>query len=175
VLPVAWEYLDRAPTPDMTQAAAWANGGVFRFLLHGVEREASAHLADERLAEALVPIRTRLDTVIEMLERLSYRDVVLPPVRDIELSLARMAWHSPRPLQTADWLRIELYFHPSFLEPVVLFGQVGSCLEEDRDGGCRIQVDLAELPDAASESLARLAFLAQRRQRAERPVPSSAR
>src|ERR1700735_2738421 len=98
-LPMSWEALDGAPSPEESGKAAWSNAGVLGFLLHGIDLEAAQRPADERLAEALAPLRIKLDTVIEMLGRLTYRDVVLPPVYDIELGMDRIAWRSPAPLR----------------------------------------------------------------------------
>jgi hypothetical protein len=147
----------------------WTNAGILGFLLHGIEVEAAQRPADERLAEALAPLRIKLDTVIEMLSRLTYRDVVLPPVYDIELGMDRIAWHSPVRLRAGEWLRIKLYFDPNFLEPIVLYGHVASAIPDDATGGCAVQAELAETSLETEEAVARLAFLAQRRQLARRP------
>jgi hypothetical protein len=168
-LPLSWEALDHAPTPEDCGKAAWSNAGVLGFLLHGIEIDAAQRPADERLAEALAPLRIKLDIVIEMLGRLTYRDVALPPVRDIELGTERMAWHSPHPLRAGDWLRIKLYFDPTFMEPIILYGRVASALPDDETGGCGVQAELAETSLETEEAVARLAFLAQRRQLAQRP------
>jgi hypothetical protein len=167
-LPVSWEALDQAPSPEDCGKATWSNAGILGFLLHGIEIEAAQRPADERLAEALAPLRIKLDIVIEMLGRLTYRDVSLPAVRDIELGMDRVAWHSPRPLNTGDWLRLKLYFDPNFREPIVLYARVASAMPED-DGGCFVQAELAETSLETEEAVTRLAFLAQRRQLAQRP------
>ncbi|HML10015.1 MAG TPA: hypothetical protein VK432_04080 [Stellaceae bacterium] len=167
-LPVSWEALDHEPSPEDCGKAAWSNAGILGFLLHGVEMDAAQRPADERLAEALAPLRIKLDIVIEMLGKLTYRDVTLPAVRDIELGLDRVAWHSPLPLSAGHWLRIQLYFDPNFLEPITLYGRVASALPED-DGGCFVQAQLAETSLETEEAVTRLAFLAQRRQLAQRP------
>ena len=167
-LPVSWEVLERAPSAEDCGKAAWGNAGVLGFLLHGIEIDAAQRPTDERLTEALAPLRIKLDTIIEMLGRLTYRDVTLPPVRDIELGMDRIAWHSPVPLRAGDWLRIKLYFDPNFLEPVVLYGHVASAIPDDM-GGCGVQAELAETSLETEEAVTRLAFLAQRRQLARRP------
>jgi hypothetical protein len=169
-LPVSWETLDHAPSPEDCGKAAWSNAGVLGFLLHGIEIDAAHRPADEHLAEALAPLRIKLDIVIEMLGRLTYRDVVLPPVRDIELGTERISWNSPHPLRAGDWLRIKLYFDPHFLEPIVLYGSVASAIKDDATGGCSVQAELAETSLETEEAVARLAFLAQRRQLAQRPL-----
>jgi hypothetical protein len=168
-LPVSWEALDHEPSPEDCGKAAWSNAGILGFLLHGVEIDAAQRPADERLAEALAPLRIKLDIVIEMLGRLTYRDVALPAVRDIELGMDRLAWHSPRPLGAGDWLRIKLYFDPNFLEPIILYARVASAMPDD-DGGCFVQAELAETSLETEEAVTRLAFLAQRRQLAQRPM-----
>jgi hypothetical protein len=172
-LPVSWETLESAPTPEDCGKAAWSNAGVLGFLLHGIEIDAAQRPADERLAEALAPLRIKLDIVIEMLGRLAYRDVGLPPVSNIELGMDRMAWHSPTPLRVGDWLRIRLYFDPNFLEPIVLYGHVASAIP-DEASGCAVQAELTETSLETEEAVARLAFLAQRRQLAQRS-PQAAR
>jgi hypothetical protein len=167
-LPVSWETLDHEPSPEDCGRAAWSNAGILGFLLHGIEMDAAQRPADERLAEALAPLRIKLDIVIEMLGRLTYRDVALPAVRDIELGMDRIAWHSPSPLNVGDWLRLKLYFDPNFLEPIVLYARVASAMAED-DGGSFVQAELAETSLETEEAVTRLAFLAQRRQLAQRP------
>jgi hypothetical protein len=169
-LPVSWETLDHAPSSEDCGKAAWSNAGVLGFLLHGIEIDAAQRPADERLAEALAPLRIKLDIVIEMLGRLTYRDVALPPVCDIELGTERIAWNSPQPLRAGDWLRIKLYFDPHFLEPIVLYGNVASAIKDDATGGCSVQAELAETSLETEEAVARLAFLVQRRQLAQRPL-----
>src|SRR5271154_348479 len=143
-LPMSWEVLDRAPSPEDCGKTAWSNAGVLSFLLHGIEVDAAQRPADERLAEALAPLRIKLDTIIEMLGRLTYRDITLPPVHDIELGMDRIAWHSPVVSRVGDWLRIRLYFDPNFLEPIVLYGCVASVIPDDSSGGCGVQAELAE-------------------------------
>jgi hypothetical protein len=165
---MSWEALDHAPATEDCERAARANAGVLSFLLHGIDLDAAQRPSDERLAEALAPLRLKLDIVIEMLGRLTYRDVVLPSVRDFELSLDRMAWYSPQPLRIDEWLRIKLYFDPKFLEPITLYGAVVSAIA-DEAGGCHLQAELVEAPPDSEEAFARLAFLAQRRQLAQRP------
>ena len=168
-LPMSWEPLARAPSAVDCETAGWTNASILSFLLHSIDLDAAQRPSDERLNEALAPLRTKLDIVIEMLGRLTYRDVVLPPVRDLELGMTRVAWHSPQALRPGEWLRIKLYFDAKFLEPIVLYGRVESAVMDDESGGCGIQAELAEIPHEAEEAFARLAFLAQRRQLAQRP------
>ena len=173
-LPLAWEALDHAPSEDELAAAAASNAALLSFLLHGIDLDAAHRPADEHLAEALAPLRIKLDMVIEMLGRLSYRGVIMPPAREIELGLTRMSWRSPTALRAEDWLRIRLYFDPVFLEPIVRFGRVASAIADD-DGGCSVQVELDEIAPETEEAFARLAFLAQRRQLAQRPAHQAGR
>jgi hypothetical protein len=175
VLPLSCERLEHPPSRDAREAAERSTAGAVGFLLQGVDLEAMPRPADERLGEALAPLRTRLEMIIAMLGRLSYRHIELPSSCDIELDLTRIAWLSPRPLNPGDWLRINLFFHPTFREPVVVFGKVTSCEEDSRGDGCRIQADLAELSQGISESMARLALLTQRRQRAQHSLHSTPR
>jgi hypothetical protein len=174
-LPVSWEALDHAPSHEDREAAAWVNAGILSFLLHGVDLDAAQRSSDEHLTEALAPLRTKLDIVIEMLGRLTYRGVALPPVRDIELGMTRVAWQSPQALRADDWLRMKLYFDPKFLEPIVLYGRVASAIKDDATGGFSVQAELAEIPVDTEEAFIRLAFLAQRRQLAHRQAPRAER
>lgn len=169
-LPVSWEKLGHAPSAEDCERAGRSNANTLGFLLHSIDLDAAHRPSDERLIEALTPLRVKLDIVIEMLGRLTYRDVVLPPVRDIDLGLTRMAWHSPQALRLGEWLRIKLYFDAKFLEPIQLFGRVESAVKEDVAGGCGVQAELAEIPGDTEDAFARLAFLAQRRQLANRPT-----
>jgi hypothetical protein len=117
----------------------------------------------------------KLDTIIDMLARLSYRDVELPPLCELELSPDHIAWRSPVPLQRGDWFRLELYFHPIFREPIVSFGKVTNSVEPSRDGGFRIEMELIEMLEMTGQGLARLALLTQRHQQARYPVPTVGR
>jgi hypothetical protein len=168
-LPLSWEALGRAPSREECDTAAWANNGVIGFLLHSIDLDAAQRPADERLAEALMPLRIKLDIVIEMLGRLTYRDVALPAVCEIEFGLNRLAWRSPQPLRPDDWLRIKLFFDPRFLEAIVFYARVASVVPDEATGGSLVQAELLEAPFETEEALARLAFLAQRRQLAQRP------
>lgn len=174
-LPLGWEALDQAPSPETRAASEWTNAGTVRFLLHQIEVGAAARPAEERLAEALAPIHARLEMIIEMLGRLSYRGLEVPPRGDIELSLDRIGWQSPEVLPIGGWVRFKLYFHPVFLEPVVLYGRVAFCGAADARAGCEVQAELDAMPAASGEALARLAFLTQRRQLGERPGSHQAR
>jgi hypothetical protein len=170
-LPISWDRLDQTPSLDVREAIAWSNDTTIAFLLHGIEAEASLRSADEKLTEALAPLRAKLDIVIDMLGRLSYRDIQLPPRREIEFSLARMAWSAPLPLPLGNWLRIRLFLHPTYLEPVVLYGEVIGCSVTEQDTGYRVEVDLLELPEATGDAVIRLAYLAQRRELGQRLAP----
>jgi hypothetical protein len=174
VLPLCWDRLDHPPSAVMHEKAEQSNDDVLGFLLHRIDLEAMPRPADERLAEALAPLRSKLDMILGLLGRLSYRNVDLPPMRDVELGRGRIAWRVPRPLQNAEWLQIALYFHPTFRDPVVLFGKAASCVEQARDGSCRIEADLTEMPEAIAENLGRLAFLTERHQRTQRPLRTPA-
>lgn len=171
-LPLACEPLDRAPTAAVRDAAQWSNAGIIRFLLHEIDVNAASRPAEERLAEAMAPIHTKLDMIIEVLGRLAYRELTLPPPREIELSLDRIAWHSAQPLAIGGWVRLRLFFHPTFLEPIVLYAHVRYCGEAEGEAGFPVQAEIDEMSEATGESFARLAFLAQRRQRADR-LPST--
>ena len=166
-LPVSWEALAEPPSQQDCEQAAMANNGVAALLLRGPDLDAVPRTSDETLAEALAPLRIKLDMLVDMLGRLTYRDVTLPPVREIELGGSRLAWHSPRPLRAGEWLCIKLYFDTKILEPVILYGRVESALD-DAGGGCGVQAELASLSAQAEEDFVRLAFLAQRRQLAQR-------
>lgn len=160
-LPLDWERLPSPPSAETRQSTAWANDGVLGFLLHEIDAEASQRPLDERLAEALTPLRNKLDLVIEMVARLSYREVQLPPVRTIEFGLNRVGWVSPEPIAPGEVLRLSLYFHHTYLEPLVLYGVAASCVAGD--AGYQVQAELDDMPEQTGEAFARLAFLAQRR------------
>jgi hypothetical protein len=147
---------------------ASANAGAVSVLLHAVDLGAMSPPADESLAEALAPLQIRLDLVIDMLGRLSYGDIALPPVREIDLGTDRIGWHSPSCLSAGDWLRIRLYFDAKIREPVVLYAHVESAIGDAAGGGWGVQAQLAEISPQTEEAFTRLAFLAQRRQLAER-------
>jgi hypothetical protein len=167
-LPIAWDVLDHSPSPQCRESAEHANAIVFSFLFQGVDIDAGPRPADEHLAEALAPLRIKLDTIIELLTSLSYRAVELPPRREIEIHESRLVWEAPRPLHLGDWLRIRMYFHATFREPIIVFGKVTNCGTNEAGSGCCINADLATTPKHILGDLSRLAFLLQRRQRGQR-------
>jgi hypothetical protein len=175
VLPLACERLDSTPSGELREAVERSNDGIICFLLQGVDLEAMSRPADERLAEVLAPLRIKLDMIIEMLGRLSYRDIGLPPVSEIELGIDRIAWRSARAWQLGDWLGIKLYFHPIFREPIVFFGKVTGCAGNPGNGGLWVEAELAEMSESTGEGIARLALLTQRRQRGRLPAQPSLR
>jgi len=166
-LPLAWEAIARPPSPEMLDAAEQANLGVLSFLLQGVELEARPRPLDDALAEAIAPLRVKLDMITDMLARLCYREVEMPPRRWAELAPGQFGWLSPQPSRAGDWLRIRIYFDPVFRDPVVLFGKVSAC-RATGGGDYAIETDLAGVSERAGSDLARLAYLADRRQRARR-------
>jgi hypothetical protein len=167
-IPIAWDVLDRPPSPQRRELAEQTNAGVFAFLLQEVDIDAGPRPADEQLAEALAPLRIKLDMIIDLLSRLSYRDIELPPPREIALAASHIVWQSPLPLSSGGWLRIRMYFHPTFREPIAVFGRVVNCDKNAGTAGYSIHADLAEMSERILGDLARLAFLSQRRQRAQR-------
>ena len=173
-IPFGWDRVGEAPTAQERDAALWGNQAVCKFLLHEIDLEAATRVVDERLGEALAPLRTKLDMIIELVGRLSYRDVELPPARPIRLTHNRVAWSPPRPVTAGDWVLFKLYFHSTFLEPIALYARVASCIASE-PAGFDAQAELDEIPDAMAESFARLAFLAQRRQLGRRPAAATPR
>lgn len=174
-LPLACEVIDGPPSEPMRDAVEQANAGNLAFLLHGVDVDAAPRAADEQLDEALAPIRTKLDIVIGMVARLSYRSVELPPRCYIELGEQQIAWLSERPLREGDWLRIAIYFDATFREPVVVFAQAIASVPLDAAGHYRNEAALAEIGEPTLGDLARLALLVQRRQRTRRNIDPGAR
>jgi len=163
-VPLRCNPLCRAPSREIRETIERHNAGVLGFLLQGIDLEAMPRPADERLAEALAPIRMKLDMLIDMLARLSYRDADLPPLCEAELRPNQVAWHSEQPWSPGKWLRIELYFNPAILEPVSLLAEVTRCFEQTQGNGWRLEADLIEMPRSLGEKLARLALLNQRHQ-----------
>lgn len=166
---MSWETLHAAPASEEREREARSNASVLGFLLNGVDLGAAQRAGDERLTEALAPLRVKLDVIIDMLGRIAYRDLAVPPIYDIELSFERMAWQSPAPLRVGDWLRIKLFFDLKFLEPIVMFARVTNSVPDDDTGGCSVQAEFTGMPSETENAFARLAFLAQRRQLAQRP------
>ena len=164
-LPVSWERLDCAPSEQQREAAEQANAGILSFLLQEIELDARPRPADEQLVEALAPLAAKLDVVVELVTRLSYRDAERPPRRVIELGERHRAWQAPDAEPPGVWLRLSIYFHPTFLEPVVLFGEVTET-NPAVGSGFHIEVAVAEGPERVSGDLLRLALLTQRRQHA---------
>jgi hypothetical protein len=175
VIPASCERLAQSPSREIREAIERSNTGVLAFLLQGVDLEAMHRPADEHLAEALAPLRTKLDMLIDMLGRLSYRDVELPPLCEIELSSTLISWISALPQSPGDWLRIKLYFDPIFREAIMMLGEVSSCAASGEGSDWRIRAELCEVSEGVGENIARLALLTQRRQRTQRSVNPAVR
>jgi hypothetical protein len=165
-LPVASTRLSQPPSRQVADAVARSNASVLGFLLHEVDLEAMPRPAEERLATALAPLRIKLDLLIDLVARLSYRDIALPPVSPVELGPTHIAWHSEKECRRGDWLRLDLYFHQVFREPVSLFAAVTDCDEPNGEQRYCIAANLFEMADNLRERLVRLAFLTQRQQQA---------
>lgn len=163
-LPMSSDPLYQAPSREVCEAAEQSNTSVLGFLLREVDLEAMPRSADERLAAALAPIRIKLDMLIDMTARFSYREVALPPLCEVELGPTRIAWGTNQHWECGDWARISLYFHPTFREPVYLFAKVTDCIKQTREKGWRVEASLSEMLGHTGERLARLALLTCRRQ-----------
>jgi hypothetical protein len=170
VLPFRSACLGHIPTADDCETAERLNAQILGFLLQGIDLDAMPRPSDERLAEALAPLRKKLDTIIDMVARLSYRDVALPSLREVELGPTRIGWCSRQALGHGEWLRIELYFHMIFREPVTVFAKVADCAKQDHEETFRISAEMIEMPEHTSDNLARLALITQRDQRTRRSV-----
>jgi hypothetical protein len=164
-IPICSDGLCHPPSQATCEALDRSNASVLGFLLQEVDLDAMPRPADERLAEALTPLRIKLNMLIDMVGRLYYRDVALPPVCEVVLGPTQIAWCCPKPWQRGDRLRIQLYFHSTFREPVVLIAGVSSCVELAGGEGYRIVANLADMPENTADRLARLALLTQRHQR----------
>ena len=173
-LPMYSDRLCQPPSRAACDAAEQSNASVLGFLLQEVDLQAISRPTDERLAAALAPLRIKLDMLIDMTARLSYRDVALPPVCEVELGRRRIAWISEQHWVCGEWARISLYFHPTFRESVVLFAKATDCVEQSSNNDWRVEANLIETLGDKGERLARLAFLTRRRQQArQRPATSA--
>jgi hypothetical protein len=166
-LPIEWEPIPGPPNGDLLERLERSNGGVLATLLKCADL-GTPPVEDEVLADALEPLRVKIDMIVEMLARMSYRDQALPESWPIELGLTHLRWSQPAPLAENGWLLSRIYFHDIFREPIVLAGRVGSSSSGDPDGVSKIEVDLAEMSEGLSESFARLVFLEHRRQLAQK-------
>ncbi len=83
-LPINSDRLCQPPSRAACDAAEQSNASVFGFLLQEVDLQAISRPTDERLAAAVAPLRIKLDMLIDMTARLSYREVALPPVCEVE-------------------------------------------------------------------------------------------
>jgi hypothetical protein len=162
-VPIEWEPLSGPPTADMLARLERSNGGVLTTLLKCADL-GTPLIEDDALADALQPLRVKIDMIVDMLARISYRGLALPDPRPIELGLTRIRWSQPTPLPVDTWSLSKIYFHDIFREPIALAGRIASCEREIPDGISRIEVDLAEMSEGLSESFARLVFLEHRRQ-----------
>jgi hypothetical protein len=165
-VPIAWEILAGPPDDGLLDRLERSNGLVLGTLLKGVDLGAKP-IDDEALAEALEPVRIKLDMIVEMVARLFYRDQILPARHRIELGLGHILWTQHEPLRPDTWLLNKVYFNDLFREPVTLAGRVTSCVAAPGHDGWNVAVDLAAMEEEVSESFARLVFLEHRRQLAQ--------
>ncbi|MGH6981351.1 MAG: hypothetical protein ACREFC_09110 [Stellaceae bacterium] len=171
-LPVEWESLAGPPTDALLYRLERSNGGILRTLLKIADLGVSPP-DDETLADAIEPLRVKLDMVLEMVARLSYRDLALPDPRSIELGLNHLCWTQTRPLAADTWLLAKIYFHDVFREPIVLAGRVAKGAAAQPDDTVKVEMDLAEMSDELGESFARLVFLEHRRHLSRHAVNSA--
>lgn len=164
LLPVQGEHQPGPPGREILDAVEQANLSVIDFLLQEVDLDALPRADDERLAAALAPLRIKLDMLAGMVARLSYRNVPLPPVTEIALAPSCTVWSSRQAWTRGDWLRLDLYFHPVYREPVSLFAEVAECCAQGGGAEWKIEAHPAAMPAATRERLARLVFQVQRRQ-----------
>jgi hypothetical protein len=174
-LPLAWDVLDGPPPEQLRDAAEQSNAGTLALLLHDIDIGAAPRAADEQLDEALAPIRTKLDIIVGMLARISYRAVELPPRCQIELGERQIAWWSEHQPCPETWLRIAIYFDTTFREPVVVFGQATNSVPIEGGAKYRNEANLAEISEPIIGDLGRIALLVQRRQRARRDADTITR
>lgn len=165
-MPFEAQALERPPSEDALDQMERTNSGVIATLLKGADL-GTAPIADESLAEALEPLRHKLDMLVEMVARLSYRDMAMPDAREIEIGLSHLRWTQAESLPVGGWLLSRIYFHDVFRELIALPGRVAAATA-DAGGQFHIEIDLAQMSDALAESFARLVFLEHRRQLAHR-------
>ena len=168
LIPVAWEKLPGMPSRAALDGIERSDASLFETLLMGVDLDA-ARVEDEVLADALKPLRLKIDMIFEMLGAMSYRDVRLPETREIELGLDRAVWNSPERLEPNTWLLLKLYFHRTYREPAVLAGRVAASHPFADSAEHRVELDLLEMSEGVGESFARLVFLEHRRHLAQHP------
>jgi hypothetical protein len=166
-LPIEWEPISEPPSAEFLGRLERSNRGVLATLLKCADLGTPA-IEDEVLADALEPLRVKIDMIVEMLARMSYRGQALPESWPIELGLLHLRWSQPTPLAENTWLLSRIYFHDIFREPIALAGRVGSCSRDAPDDFSKIDMDLAEMSEGLSESFARLVFLEHRRQLAQK-------
>lgn len=174
VVPASWEVMAQVPSAETLAALEQSNGAILDTLVRGIDL-AAARRVDERLAEALMPLALKLDLVLEMLGRLSYRDFALPAPHAIDISLSKISWSQPKAVPVGEWMLVRLYFHQAFREPVSLCAQVARCDAGAANEGYRVQADLAEMSEGVGEAFARLVFLEHRHQLALHPARAGAR
>jgi len=173
-VPIAWEMLAAPPVEALLDRLERDNAVVVGMLLKSADLGA-APVDDPVLSDALEPLRVKLDMIVEMLARLSYRDRVLPAPCAIELSLNRILWTQEEPLALGTWVVSRVYLSDMFRDAVALAGRVTACAPAPGVGRWRIDVDLAEMSEDLGESFARLVFLEHRRQLAQHAAGAAPR
>lgn len=166
-LPTERELVAGPPADEMLDRLERSNGTVVATLLKCADL-GKPPVEDEALTDALEPLRVKIDMMLEMVARLSYRATTLPDPHPIELGLVHIRWSQREPLAIDRWLLSKIYFHETYREPVILAGRVASCSPAQSNGIHNIELDLAEMSDSLGESFARLVFLEHRRQLAFR-------
>ena len=169
-MPFSWEKTAGPPPLEALETLELQNHAILALLLQRIDVEAAPRAGDERLAEALRPIRLKLDLIVELISRLSLRDIALPAARMIEVGLDRIAWNAPEPLEIGAWLDFRLYFPGAYGEAVALSGHVTDCLPGERKGEWQVEATLAPMSETASDAFARLVFAEHRRRLAQRPA-----
>ncbi len=174
-LPLAWEPLDHEPDGALRAQAEQSNAAILGHLLQEIELDATLRAPDEALAAALLPLRAKLDLLVDMVARLSYREVLLPPVRDVELAATRIAWDDEKAPAAEAWIRIALFLHPIIREPIVAFAHPPRVEPVPATRLFRIDADFFDFSERNYSDLARFAFVVQRRRRTQSRLETTGR
>ena len=152
VIPLSWEPVEGPPSAAALDALEQQNRGVLDVLLQRIDLDAAPR---PRMSGSPKPGADPPEARSHHrdAEPLDYRDIILPEPREIEVGLDQIAWSSPEPLATGQWLLLRLYFSGAYREPVALLGRVADCMPGGRNGGWHIEAALSEMSEAIEQIL----------------------
>ncbi len=160
-LPVRWSVLGEASLDAAQAAARLPNEERFRIINSLDDHRSELPDDSSALGQELQKIDFKLNLILDMLGPLVSAGSQPPVTLALELAPQHLSLGGEQAdidgVFVGDWLQVELFLHPRYPFPVVLFGRVSRL-----DGG--VEIDLLPLSEAVREQYEKYLFRCHRRQ-----------